>query len=125
MSKKSLDKELPLSMTPSPQAAGFYQPAEWAPHEAVWLAWPSHKELWQENLPSAQEEFIGFCEAIADLDSVTGHPRGEFLNVLVPDATSGTQAEKSLRHLPHRIYLIPFGDIWLRDTAPIFLTNGI
>jgi agmatine deiminase len=34
---------------------------------------------------------------------------------------AGAQAELALRQLPVRLHLIPFGDIWLRDTAPIFL----
>jgi agmatine deiminase len=107
----------------TPRAAGFYQPAEWEKHEAVWLAWPSHGELWQEDLRAAQNEFIGFCEAIADVDAKTGKARGEKLNILVPTLEAGGQAELELKHLPHQIYLIPFGDIWLRDTAPIFLRN--
>ncbi len=108
----------------TPQSEGFYQPAEWEKHESVWLAWPSHEELWQENLRSAQDEFIGFCEAIVDLDPLTQKPRGERLNILVPSVKAGQQAESELKHLPIRIYLLPFGDIWLRDTAPIFLKKG-
>lgn len=102
---------------------GFYQPAEWEKHDAVWLAWPSHEDLWQENLRPAQDEFIAFCEAITDLDSA-GRCRGEKLNILVPTPEAGAQAENELKHLRPRIYLVPFGDIWLRDTAPIFLKKG-
>jgi len=107
-----------------PLTAGFHQPAEWEKHEAVWLAWPSHGELWQENLRSAQDEFVGFCEAIADMDPRAGTSRGERLHILVPSQEAAQQAEKELRHLPTQFHLIPFGDIWLRDTAPIFLKKG-
>ncbi len=96
-------------------------PAEWEHHSAVWLAWPSHYNLWEENLQPAQEEFVEFCRAIADLDPVTAKPRGENLNVIIPTMEAGIQAENALRGLPFRLHLVPFGDIWLRDTAPLFL----
>lgn len=102
----------------------FYQPAEWAPHASVWLAWPSHAELWQENLADTQAEFVALCEAIVDRDPQSGSPRGESLDVLVPTADAKSAAEKALGHLPARFHQVPFGDIWLRDTAPIFVTNG-
>jgi agmatine deiminase len=113
-----------LQSEKTPKAEGFCQPAEWEKHEAVWLAWPSHEELWQEGLRGAQDEFIGLCKAIADIDPASGKPRGEKLNVLVPTVLAGKQAEKELQGLPVSIYLIPFGDIWLRDTAPIFLKKA-
>jgi agmatine deiminase len=101
----------------------FSQPAEWALHDSCFLAWPSHAELWQENLPAAQNEFTKLCEAIVDLDPATGIARGESLEILVKDELSFAQAKAALAKLPVRFHQIPFGDIWLRDTAPIFLTN--
>lgn len=99
-------------------------PAEWGPHKSVWLAWPNAADLWEGNLAAAQDEFVAFAKAIADVDVTTGRARGESLNILVPDVTAGAQVEKRLSGLPVSIYLIPFGDIWLRDTAPLFLKNA-
>ncbi len=90
----------------------FRMPAEWAPHEACWLAWPWDESLWQENMAPAQREFADLCRAIA---------RSERLEILVPDAHHRVQAEKALAGLPVRFHNIPVGDIWLRDTAPIFV----
>ncbi len=103
----------------------FRQPAEWESHQSVWLAWPSHRELWQDNLESAQAEFLGFCEAISDLHPTNGTAQGEFLNILVPSCSLKEEVEQKLKNLPHQIHEIPFGDIWLRDTAPIFLKDGV
>jgi agmatine deiminase len=108
----------------TPRAAGFSMPAEWEKHSSVWLAWPSHANLWEQNLPAAQEEFAAFCAHICDIDPQSKKPRGESLNVLVPSEEAGTQAETALRGLPVRLHPIPFGDIWLRDTAPIFLKSA-
>jgi agmatine deiminase len=107
----------------NPQIEGFYQPGEWNSHEAVWLAWPSHRELWEENLLLAQEEFVAFCRAIVDYNPVTRVAHGENLWILVPDEHLETEAKRALGDLPARFFRIPFGDIWLRDTAPIFLMN--
>jgi agmatine deiminase len=107
----------------TPRAAGFRQPAEWDRHEAVWLAWPSHHDLWGDALGKVRSAFTAFASAIADLNPATGRPRGERLEVLVPDAANEALANSALAGLGARLHRIPFGDIWLRDTAPVFLTG--
>jgi agmatine deiminase len=99
----------------------FIQPAEWSKHRAVWMAWPSHAELWEDNLEPAQYEFVELCRAIASIDPVTGVARGEFLEILVPSQEQKALAQVRLAGLPVRFHELPFGDIWLRDTAPIFV----
>jgi agmatine deiminase len=98
-------------------------PAEWEMHRSVWLAWPSASHLWRENLEPAQDEFVGFAKAIADCDPSTGRARGEHLNILVPDVNAAAQVEKRFAGVPVTLHMIPFGDIWLRDTAPLFLKS--
>ena len=106
----------------NPRADGFRQPAEWDVHEAVWLAWPSHEDLWQDALPGVRDAFTRFADAIADRGP-SGAPRGERLNVLVPDEENGRLAATALAGFGARFFVIPFGDIWLRDTAPVFLVG--
>ena len=109
----------------TPREGGYYQPAEWAFHQSCWLAWPSDSTLWKEDLEAAQQEFVALCAKIADIDPVTGLARGESLEILVPDPVSQSQAVTALRGLPVRFHSIPFGDIWLRDTAPLFLVKSL
>lgn len=102
----------------------FHQPAEWAPHAATWVAWPSASDLWLENLAPARAAFTAMCVALADVDPTTGSPRGERLQVLVPDEGARALAEAALGRLGAVFHVVPFGDIWMRDVAPIFLTGG-
>ena len=89
-------------------------PAEWTPHAATWVAWPSHSELWQANLGPVRVAFARFVAAIA---------AGELVNVLVPDEAQEQLARAALPQNNVRLHRVPFGDIWLRDTAPLFLTG--
>jgi agmatine deiminase len=97
--------------------ASFRQPGEWERHRACWLAFPSDPALWPE-LAETQAAFLTLCQGIAE-----GHERGEGeqREVLVKDEAAEVQATALLRGLPVRFHRIPFGDIWMRDIAPVFL----
>jgi agmatine deiminase len=99
----------------TPRQAGFGLPAEWEPHTATWVAWPSHEDLWQENLAPARTAFTRLVAAIAV---------GERVEVLVPDSTQEALAREALPEHNVRFHLVPFGDVWLRDTAPLFLLDA-
>ncbi len=91
-------------------------PAEWAPHRAMWLGFPSHADLWLENLAPAQAEVAALARALAG-------PGRERVRLMV----CGNEAEAAARRLLGKvagIEIVPgrFGDIWLRDTGPIFLS---
>ena len=57
-------------------------PAEWAPHRAMWLGFPSHAALWEDDLAPAQTEVAELARALAGpggekVRLMTGSPRGE------------------------------------------------
>ena len=100
------------------------QPAEWDLHSAVWSAWPSDGKLWQENLEFARREVEAFYKAIVDLDPATGVPRGELLKILACGEDAVASARACLHGTGAEIIPATFGDIWIRDTAPIFVQAG-
>ncbi len=103
----------------------MYFPPEWHEHAAVWLAWPSHPDLWLDAYRDVQSEVLGLARAIADCDPATGQPRGEALHVLACGSTQVAEAQAALEPLGATIYDEPFGDIWLRDTGPLFLRDSL
>jgi len=96
-------------------------PGEWERHQACWLAWPCAEDLWGEDLAPAQESFVALCRAIA---SAPGDDLPEVPNVLVPDAERETKARRALRGVPAQFFRADYGDIWLRDTGPLFLRRA-
>ena len=95
----------------------FIQPAEWEAHDAVWSAWPSAADLWLEDLAPAQAQVGALFKAIADGGI------GEALKILANGDDAIVSATKALAGTGAEIIPAGFGDIWLRDTAPIF-TRG-
>jgi agmatine deiminase len=89
-------------------------PAEWSPHRAMWVGWPSHDDLWEDNLEPAQAEVEALVRALAG-------PGRETVKLMVgaPDALDGARScfagVAGVEVIDGR-----FGDIWLRDTGPIF-----
>jgi agmatine deiminase len=104
-------------------AKGFNHPAEWEHHRACWLAFPHNAYEWGNMLASTQSEFVGLCEAIANVDPATGLAQGEQIELLVTNLEVLAQARQLLAGIPVNFHLISHDDIWLRDCAPIFVSN--
>ncbi|MEZ4363282.1 MAG: agmatine deiminase family protein [Kofleriaceae bacterium] len=103
----------------------FTMPAEWAPHDAVWTAWPHDPEQWTEGLDEPQRALMAMCAAIVDLDD-HGQPRGERVELLVrgPVDEAAARALLGAAATGVRFHHGRYGDVWLRDTGPIFLTRA-
>jgi len=90
---------------------------EWAPHEAVWIGFPSDPELWLGDLKPAETEVAAFAEAV--------HAGGKGEIVRLVAAHEGA-AESARKLAPFAEVIVePFGDIWLRDTGPIVIASGV
>ena len=89
-------------------------PAEWSPHRAMWVGWPSHADLWEDNLAPAQAEVEALVRALAG-------PGRERVKLLVGHPEALEDARARFREVEGVEVLAGlFGDIWLRDTGPIF-----
>ena len=93
-------------------------PAEWSQHRAMWVGWPSHAELWEENLEPAQAEVEALVRALAG-------PGGEQVRLMVGDEEALEEARARFAGVEGvEVMAGRFGDIWLRDTGPIFGTGS-
>jgi agmatine deiminase len=107
-------------MFPHPKDAGFCQPGEWVNHSACWVAFPSDPALWPE-LAAAQQSFVAMCKAIS---APAPDVLGESLDVLVQNRAAALEAQRVLAGLGARFHIVAFGDIWMRDIAPVFLQDA-
>ena len=89
---------------------------EWAPHEAVWIGFPSDLALWEDNLAPAQAEVAAFATA------VHADGMGETIWLAAADETAAAEARRLAPFA--RVIVEPFGDIWLRDTGAIVVGTG-
>ena len=92
-------------------------PAEWSPHGAMWVGFPSHAELWRDDLAAAQGEVAALARALAGLG-------GERVKLLVCGGPAMDAAERLLGGVADiDLMAAEFGDVWLRDTGPIFTSR--
>jgi agmatine deiminase len=85
-------------------------PPEWAPQRTVWTAWPADPREWNGDLAAPRRDVAALVRVLAESGNV---------HLLV----NGAEAEASARAaLGGAAEIIParYGDIWLRDTGPIF-----
>lgn len=85
-------------------------PAEWVKQKAVWVGFPSDPELWLEDLEPAQAEAAAMCLALAEGGAVK----------IIASGDEAVKAAKKLVGDTCEVIPAKFGDIWLRDTGPIF-----
>lgn len=90
----------------------FRMPAEWAQQDWIWIGFPAHADLWEENLVPAQEAMAAFANAVAET--------GQQVRLVVRDAAAEMRA-KALCTGSVQLERHPYGDIWLRDTGPLTL----
>lgn len=85
-------------------------PAEWAPQKAIWTAWPADAREWNGDLAAPRHDVAALVRALSGDNAV---------RLLA----NGAEAEASARAAVGSAALIlpaKYGDIWLRDTGPIF-----
>ncbi|MBL0767291.1 agmatine deiminase family protein [Sphingopyxis sp. DHUNG17] len=92
-------------------------PAEWAPHEAVWIGFPHLDDEWSGHIDAARRDVAAFANTVHD------GGRGETVRLVVNDMAQRDLAA-ALVDPGVELLVQPLGDIWLRDTGPIVAGSG-
>ncbi|OGS46904.1 MAG: hypothetical protein A3J79_04820 [Elusimicrobia bacterium RIFOXYB2_FULL_62_6] len=101
----------------TPKAQGFRMPAEWEPHEAIWLSWPHDPTSFAGVLTQVEKTFV---RVIAEIH------RTERVELFVLDEAMRARARKLLEgakvDLGRVVFrLQDYADVWIRDYGPTFL----
>jgi agmatine deiminase len=103
----------------APAALGFRMPAEWEPHEAVWLSWPHRRATWPGRFRPIPAKFAEIVAVASRYETVRINVEG----ALEPRARRMCERAGAdmgrVEFFPH-----PTDDAWCRDHGPIFVKNA-
>ena len=91
--------------------------AEWARHDATWIAWPHHEPDWPGKLEAIPWVYAEIVRALHR------HERVEILchNEAVRESARGKLAAHGCDPAGYRLHQVATDRVWLRDSAPTFV----
>lgn len=95
-------------------------PAEWEPHEAVWLRWPSGALQGAFYAIKLESTWLAMTAAMAGRVLV---------RIIVQDAATRDHVDSALRFFgipddAFELHVMETDDVWLRDSGPIFVKDA-
>jgi agmatine deiminase len=91
-------------------------PPEWHPQDWLWIGFPHLAEEWPGFFEAAQAQIAAFASAVAE--------SGQAVRLIVRDEANEARA-RSLVSSKVTLERRTYGDIWLRDTGPLVLTDNM
>ncbi|SBV04647.1 agmatine deiminase [Streptomyces sp. Ncost-T6T-1] len=99
----------------SDTAAGTFRvPIEDDRHTRTWMAWPDRTAIWGGDLSGVQANIALIARTIAKYEPV----------VMCANSASAAKARSMCGSSVTVIDSIPVDDCWMRDTGPVFRTDG-
>ena len=98
----------------------YLMPAEWEPHEAVWLAWPYDEITFPDRVESAEDTFVEMIKALEGSERVELLVLDDEMKERVREKlASGGVGDDAVE-----FRATGYADVWLRDTGPVFVRDG-
>ncbi|MFE7639635.1 agmatine/peptidylarginine deiminase [Kitasatospora sp. NPDC057518] len=95
-------------------AAGLRVPLDTVRHTRTWMAWPDSSTIWRNKLGGVQSNIALIAKTIAKYEPVT----------MCANPASVAKARSMCGSAVTVIGDIPVDDCWMRDTGPVFRTDG-
>jgi agmatine deiminase len=95
--------------------AGFAVPVDTSVHARTWMAWPDSSAIWGPRLVGVQANIALVARTVAEYEPV----------IVCANQSSVSAARWSCGSTVTVIGSIPVDDCWMRDTGPIFRTDGV
>ncbi|MGW6688163.1 agmatine deiminase family protein [Streptomyces sp. NPDC054961] len=103
------------AVRPAPAAAGgFAVPIDTVRHTRTWMAWPDSSAIWGRKLAGVQANIALIAKTVARYEPV----------VMCANAASVARARSACGPAVTVIGTIPVDDCWMRDSGPVFRTDG-
>jgi agmatine deiminase len=104
----------------TPRGHGYRMPAEWAQHEATWIAWPHNATDWPGKFQAIPWVYA---------DIVRHLSRVEEVHILINDEAAQKRASGILKRSGANLarihfHLWPTDRVWTRDSGPIFVRKN-
>lgn len=93
-------------------------PAEWEPHEAIWLSWPHRRATWPGQFRPVPTAYAKFVAAISRFEEVRINA-SKSLQRRAKQLCAAAGADMERVHF----YDHPTDDAWCRDHGPIFVKH--
>ncbi|MFS0851339.1 agmatine deiminase family protein [Novosphingobium panipatense] len=93
----------------------FALPPEWSPQDWIWIGFPHDPVEWPGFLERAQEQMAAFANAVAE--------SGQEVRLIVRDETNRARASELVSETV-KLDTRRYGDVWLRDTGPLVVTDA-
>jgi len=95
-----------------PATSHFQMPAEWEPHQACLMAWPSREDFWLGHFGAAKQDYADTANAIARFEPVIMATNPGQAQEVRDRCDSGVEA-----------FEVPINDSWTRDSGPIVVKD--
>nr|WP_303716283.1 agmatine deiminase family protein [Methanoculleus marisnigri] len=112
----ALTRRLPPGRTPA--GSGYRMPAEWEPHDAVWLSWPHDRETFPD-LATVEAAYVEMIAALRGSETVSLLVTDEKMQIRV----KAMLEEEGVDTGGIRFHVVDYADVWFRDYGPTFVVN--